>query len=125
VLFSAVPEIPVVLEFKPEFRPRAEGISDSEGRVGGDATPSIHDLIKPGIGPAKMPGKLQLRDAERLEKLLEKHLPGMGRRSMFWQHNSLLMIVYNLDNRGIIAFPLEYDPPPNIDAQAPKIVEIS
>ncbi len=73
-----MPKIPISLEIEPELRPCPECFTKGEGGSCTDAPSTVDDFVEAGVCPTEMLSKIRLADTEWLEKLLKKHLAGMG-----------------------------------------------
>lgn len=69
-------EIQGKLPFQPEIRAGAERLRQPQGRRGSDATLAVYELVHPDVGNPDPLRKLDLGHAQRLQELLEQHLPG-------------------------------------------------
>src|SRR5687768_13829212 len=75
-------EIPILLQIEPKPRRCAERLLQTQRSVWRDAALAVDNLVEPYVRNANRIGKLCLRDAQWLKKLLLQHLPGVRRGPM-------------------------------------------
>jgi len=77
---ESVPQIPVRLEPEPEIGTQTGDLRETQRRIGGNSALATNDFDQPGKRDAQADRERRLRDAKRLEKLVEEHFTGRGRR---------------------------------------------
>ena len=99
-----MPKIPIPLEIEPELRARAESVSKRQRGIDGDGASAVDDLIEATIRPCEMLCQGLLAEMERFHEFFQKHLSGVGRGSVFWQHKINSSRAVLLANPLIIVF---------------------
>ena len=74
-----MPQVPVLLQTKPEIRSHAGDPLQPERRIRRHASLATDDFIEPRIRNSKPPGERRLRYPQRLQKFLQQHLARMSR----------------------------------------------
>ena len=74
-----MPQVPLRLERQPDLRIPSRQRLEQERRVRTDAATALDDGIEPLKRNVHASRRLDLRDAERFEELLQEHLAGVGR----------------------------------------------
>src|SRR5882724_5998751 len=77
-----VPQVPILLQAKPEVRRHPENSRQSKRGVERDRSFSPNDLVEPRKGDSEADCKRRLTDPERFQELLQQHFPRMRRRQM-------------------------------------------
>jgi len=90
-------KVPPKLEIHPERGRVSKDSGQAQRRARGDAAPLVDQLIHTLIGNVDTICQFPLRNPQRLEKLLQKHLAWVRRLSMgrYTYHFRLLMVVHN------------------------------
>src|SRR5689334_13743179 len=96
---------------------QSEESAQAEVGVGGDSTLACHDIPNALSRYADFFRQPVLRDAQRLEELLQEDFAGVNRGQELFAHGqSPSMIVYDLNVLRVCACPTEAHPELSVDA---------
>jgi len=115
----------ICLQVDPKFRGRAERSGQQPRGLRRHSTLASYQLVDALNRNTEVLGKGDLRQAERLEKLLIQYFTGMGRDSLSRQHHDSLVVVSNFDFVSISGVPPKDDAPLIVNLKTVLAVQVA